>query len=196
MKKILLYIVLKEILNKEIENFSSKQLSELLIELDANNYNLTEIIEDLNGLSTPHLEYRLQELIIFNILNQSTLYYLTANGITYINEQTKITYENKEYKDFIELTGKLIDKVFLDEDKDKEKQQEFKDKLRSISKKHRSKRIMEKNKQEHLEFDKCPKCGEELLDTIDYKTYFCIDKDCGFVGEKESYCQWDMNTRS
>jgi len=29
----------------------------------------------------------------------------------------------------------------------------------------------------------CPKCRKQTLDTIDGKTYFCLDYDCGFVGK-------------
>jgi len=45
MKKKLLYVVLKEIFEKKVKNFNLDQLSELLIELDANNHNLTPVIE-------------------------------------------------------------------------------------------------------------------------------------------------------
>ena len=113
MKKILLYVVLKEIFEKKVKDFNLDQLSKLLIELDINNHNLTPVIEGLNGLSTPHLEYRIQELILYNILNQSSPYHLTENGIIYINGQTKTIYENEDYKDFIELTNKLIDKILI-----------------------------------------------------------------------------------
>lgn len=112
-KKILFFVVLKEIFERKIEGFNLDQLSELCIELDVNNYNLTSIIEGLNGLSTPHLEYRLQELIIFGILNKNTSYYLTKKSIVYVDEQTKIIYENKDYKDFIGLTNKLVGGIFL-----------------------------------------------------------------------------------
>ncbi len=113
MKKILLYVVLKEIFKKKVKDFNLDQLSELLIELDINNHNLTPVIEGLNGLSTPHLEYRLQELTFYNILSQSPSYHITEKGIIYINGQTKTIYENEYYKDFIELTNKLIDKILI-----------------------------------------------------------------------------------
>jgi len=113
MKKKLLYVVLKEIFEKKVKDFNLDQLSELLIELDTHSHNLTPVIEGLNGLSTPHLEYRLQELIIYNILNQSSPYHLTEKGIMYINEQTKTIYENEDYKDFIKVTNKLIDKILI-----------------------------------------------------------------------------------
>lgn len=115
-KKNMLYIILKEIFEKKIKNFNLNQLSKLLIELDANNYNLTPVIETLHGLNTPYLENRLQELIIFNILNQNSYYHLTEEGILYINEQTKLIYENDDYKDFIEITNKIIDKTFMKKD--------------------------------------------------------------------------------
>jgi len=109
----MLFVVLKEIFKKQTKGFNLEQFSKLLIELDANNYNLTFVAETIHGLNTPHLENKLQELIIFNILNQSSSIYYnsTEEGITYIDEQTKIVYKNIEYKDFIELTGKLIDKI-------------------------------------------------------------------------------------
>jgi len=115
--KNMLYVVLKEIF-KKIKNFNLDQFSKFLIKLDAANYNLTPVIETLHGLNTPYLENRLQELIIFNILNQtSSIYYtLTKEGVKYINEQTKLIYENDDYKDFIETTNKLIDKIFMKKD--------------------------------------------------------------------------------
>ena len=113
MKKKLLYVVLKEIFEKKVKDFNLDQLSELLIELDVNNHNLTPVIEGLNGLCTPHLEYRLCELVIFNILNQGSPYHLTKNGLEYINEQTKPIYENQDFKGFLELTNKLIDEILI-----------------------------------------------------------------------------------
>lgn len=42
----------------------------------------------------------------------------------------------------------------------------------------------------------CPKCKKQSLDTINNKTHFCLDQECGFVGRKLSYCEQDFNTRS
>ena len=113
MKKIKFYVVLKEIFKRKIDSLDINQLSKLLIAFDDNDINLTPVIEGLNGLCTPHLEYRLRELVIFNILNQGSPYHLTKSGLEYISEQTKTIYENEEYKDFIEITNKLIDEILI-----------------------------------------------------------------------------------
>lgn len=113
MKKLLLYVILKEIFEKKKGSLSIDQLSKLLIMLDEKDFNLTPIIEGLNGLSTPYLEYRIHELVIFNILNQSSPYHLTESGLEYINEQTKPIYEDKKFKKFLEITDNLINKFLI-----------------------------------------------------------------------------------
>ncbi len=113
MKKLKLYVVLKEIFERKIDSLKINELSKLLIALDDNDINLTPVIEGLNGLCTPHLEYRLHELVIFNILNQGSPYHLTKSGLEYINEQTKPIYENQDFKGFLELTKKLIDEILI-----------------------------------------------------------------------------------
>jgi len=42
-------------------------------------------------------------------------YYLTKEGMKYIEEQTKPIYDDPKYAKFLKLTRKLIDKIFKEE---------------------------------------------------------------------------------
>lgn len=113
MKDLLLYIVLKEIFKKKKKGIEINQLSKLLIELDYRNFNITPVIESLNGLSTPHLEYIIHELVIFNILNKGSSYHLTEKGLEYIDEQIKPIHKWEKYKKFLEVTNHLINEHII-----------------------------------------------------------------------------------
>ena len=51
---------------------------------------------------------------------------------------------------------------------------------------------MEKNKQEHLEFDKCPKCGEEhsILIFDDQDIVECQNLNCSAIYRKKEYLEF------
>ncbi len=111
MKKLLLYTVLNEIYKiKKKGKIKEEQFSNLLIELDKAGFTLTPVIESLNGLCTPYLKYRLDELVIFNILNQSSLV-LTKEGLDYVSKEIEQIYQDPRYKTFLKTAKALIEKV-------------------------------------------------------------------------------------
>ncbi len=119
MKRLLLFIVLKEIFEKKMTILTTdqliNQLSKLLIILDNAGWNLTPVIESIDGLSTPYLKGKVCDWIIFDILNYEPTYHLTKVGLKYIEKQTEHIYKDETYKNFIKLTRDTIDKLSKDE---------------------------------------------------------------------------------
>ncbi|MHA1251313.1 MAG: hypothetical protein ACTSRP_15090 [Candidatus Helarchaeota archaeon] len=114
MKKLLFYTILNEIYKKtKLTEINEEKLSKLLIELDKEGFTLTPVIESLNGLCTPYLKYKLEDLIIFNILNQSSPLHLTKEGLEYIVSETKQIYNNSDFKPFLKSVKKLIEKYII-----------------------------------------------------------------------------------
>ncbi|MHA1455849.1 MAG: hypothetical protein ACTSR5_07675 [Promethearchaeota archaeon] len=113
--RLLLFTVLNQIHTITEENkIYKKKLSNLLIELDKKGYNLTPIIENINGLTTPYLKYKLQDLMIFNILDHaSEPMFITEEGLSYINKEIEALQKEPQYRKFLKITNDLIKTSYI-----------------------------------------------------------------------------------
>jgi len=113
--RLLLFTVLNEIHKITKSNSINKEkLSRLLIELDKKGYNLTPIIENIKGPTTPYLKYKIQDLMIFNILNLSSKpMFITEEGKNYIKQEADPIYKDPKYKDFLKIANTLIKTQYI-----------------------------------------------------------------------------------
>jgi len=113
-QKQMLLAVLKEIREKIGDEINTNKLSSLLIELDKRGYNLTTVVEGHKGLCTPYLRYKIQDLIIFSILdNTNKPLHITKEGLEYIDKEIEGLQSDPQYKDFLRITSEVIQEKFL-----------------------------------------------------------------------------------
>jgi len=113
--RLLLFTVLNEIHKiTKSNNIDKKKLSRLLIDLDKKGYNLTPIIENISGPTTPYLKYKIQDLTIFNILNHSSEpIFITDEGMKYISHEIDHLYKDPKFTNFIKITNNLIKTQYI-----------------------------------------------------------------------------------
>lgn len=132
MSEPIIFDVFKRIMDFKGSNLIPyKDLSKILIELNAKGYNMTPIIAGPKGMTTPYLKYGIQDLYIFNFLdlvddesNVKTDYenikdYLlcfTEDGIKYmvnsINEEIKPYMNSIKYQEFSKTFNKVLKKFY------------------------------------------------------------------------------------
>jgi len=77
-----------------------RDLSRALIEIDKKGFTLTPIIAGIDGLATPRLRYKIDDLVIYRILDGIKSLHLTAPGKEYIDKKIATIAGPREFERF------------------------------------------------------------------------------------------------
>lgn len=116
-KKLLMYDLLCKISEANSNSISQEDLSKIIIKIDEESnseFVLLPVVYGLNGYMIPELDFRVQELRIFNILNETSdeCYKLTEQGHDYITQEVNPIKEVDSYKLFSRIAKKIIKEYY------------------------------------------------------------------------------------